>query len=84
MTDVKSGDFHRLGQAVEFSVIEGSQPESVIVRIAILHDPTQKPYEIEFFAEPDTAMGLLHMLEVVRQRNGYRIPEGTIKTNRIQ
>lgn len=81
--DVTGGSFHRLGQALQVSIIAGAQPQSVIFRVLI--DPGEiEPYTIEYFALPGTAMALLQLLEAVRQHEGYPMPEGTIEPKSFQ
>jgi hypothetical protein len=78
--------FQCLGQAIEFSTIKGGKPDSVIFRVTIACGSARPDgqYTIEFFAEPDMSMVLLRMLDAIRKKEGWPIPEGAIELRRWQ
>ncbi len=83
-TQVTSGSFQQLGQVVQFSLIAGKQPASVIFRAQIAHPELDEPYTIEFFALPDMAMALLQMLAEVGHSENYPMPVGAIEKKTFQ
>jgi hypothetical protein len=83
-TQVGSGSFHQLGEAVGFRLIVGKQPDSLIFQASISHPELDEPYTIEFFALPDKAMALLQMLAAAAQRENYPMPVGAIEQQNIQ
>jgi len=79
-----SGSFQQLGEAVQFTLMLGEKPDSVVFRVSIAHPELDQPYTIEFFALPDKAMALLQMLVEFQRHENYPMPVGAMERTSFQ